>query len=414
MAEKAKRIKLKHRTLDNDIKFKGIFSYRELRIIGWACLIIAQLAVVFNLNMKINPASSAALSGWVSFFQFMSNFSLPLFLIANMAAILQKKNNFRNMFLFYGGVAAGMFLLGNVVVFHYGFRFMNAISPCTWGTAADIFGTLLPLLGKSGYIFNIFIDLFLCSLMFFFMNYNPKKYFQGKKIIWFRLFTIFPILYEVGSVIVKFYITFGYFTIPSYVFFLLTSKPPFMLLAFFLLVLVLKTGEIVHKKKYKKSNEEFNNHLETNAHSFLTSIHLSIIFLAVALLDVLVALLITYIYGYNIFPEGGMDFYLWVASQLQTIGIGGSTSLIPLIPIVLLFSYKKTPKNKKIDTFIPVVGVALIVFVLLEGIFEVITINLPAILQRIEDWINSHFGGGGDEPEPEPLRYIVSLIRSLK
>ena len=413
MAEKEKRIKLKHRTLDNDIKFKGIISYRELRIIGWICLVVAQLAIVFNLNIKINPNSAPALSGWVSFFQFMSNFSLPLFLVANMATILQKKDDLKRTLVFYGGVAALMFLIGNIVVFHYGFRFMNAISPCTWGDAAEIFGLLLPLLGKSGYVFNIFIDLFLCSLMFFFMNYKPNKCFQGKKIIWFRLFTIFPILYEIGSVIVKFYISFGYFSIPSYVFFLLTSKPPFILLAFFLLVFILKTGEVIHKKKYKKSDEEFNNHLETNAHSLLTSIHLSIIFLVVALIDAVVTIIITISFGHSINPEANDEFYFYVANTLQSIGFGGSASLIPLIPIVLLFSYKKTRKNKKIDTFIPVIGVGLILFVFVEGFFEVITINIPIVMQRIEDWINSH-SGGGEEPPPEPLaRSVVYLIRSL-
>ena len=186
-----------------------------------------------------------------------------------------------------------------------------------------------------------------------------------------------------------------------------------MLLAFFLLVIILKTGEVIHKKKYKKSDEEFNNHLETNAHTLLTSIHLSIIFLVVALIDVIVTTIITVSFAHSINPEADEQFYFIIASTLQSIGLGGAISLIPLIPIVLLFSYKKAPKNKKIDTFIPFIGVGLILFVFVEGFFEVITINIPIVMQRIEDWINSH-SGGGEEPPPEPLaRSVVYLIRSL-
>ena len=176
MAEK--KIKLRDRTLKNDIKFKGPLSYRELRIIGWAFIVLAQIAVILNLNTKINPANGIYLNGWANFFQGLSYFSLPLFLVANMACIIQRRDNFKNMLLFYGGAALGMYLLGNFVVFHYGRGLMNSISPTTWGEAADLFGLLLPALGKNGYVFNIFIDLFLCSLMYFFLYYQPKKYFK--------------------------------------------------------------------------------------------------------------------------------------------------------------------------------------------------------------------------------------------
>ena len=93
MAEK--KIKLRDRTLKNDIKFKAPFSYRELRIIGWVFIVLAQIAVILNLNGKINPNSAPFLDGWANFFQSLSYFSLPLFLVANMACIIQKRNNFK-------------------------------------------------------------------------------------------------------------------------------------------------------------------------------------------------------------------------------------------------------------------------------------------------------------------------------
>lgn len=52
------------------------------------------------------------------------------------------------------------------------------------GSHAAAAESIKEIIAKSstGFIsFNIFIDLTLCTLVMFFINYNPKKYFQGKK-----------------------------------------------------------------------------------------------------------------------------------------------------------------------------------------------------------------------------------------
>ena len=413
MAEK--KIKLRDRTLKNDIKFKAPFSYRELRIIGWVFIVLAQIAVILNLNSKINPASAPFLNGWSNFFQSLSYFSLPLFLVANMACIIQKRDNFKNMLLFYGGAALGMYLLGNFVVFHYGRGIMNSISPTSWGEAADLFGLLLPALGKNGYVFNIFIDLFLCSLMYFFLYYDPKKYFKDKKKIWFRLMVLLPIFYEIGSMVIKFRITFYYMTIPSYVFFFLTSKPPFMLLAFLLLILLFKIDERKHIKKLNKSEKELKEHKKTNAHSLLVSIQMSIIFIIVTILDAIFSSIIFASVAVNMHALEDQALLSAIGKQLSNIGFFGSATLVILIPVFLLFSYKKEPKNKEIDKFIPIVGIGLILFVYVEGIFQTITHQLPIIIEKIKNI----FSGGGDTPPEEGegeelIRRIVHFIRSLR
>ncbi len=413
MAEK--KIKLRDRTLKNDIKFKAPFSYRELRIIGWVFIVLAQIAVILNLNSKINPASAPFLDGWANFFQSLSYFSLPLFLVANMACIIQKRDNFKNMLLFYGGAALVMYLLGNFVVFHYGRGIMNSISPATWGDAAYLFGLLLPALGKSGYVFNIFIDLFLCSLMYFFLNYEPKKFFQGKKKIWFRLMVLLPILYEIGSMIIKFRISFFYMTIPSYVFFFLTSKPPFMLLAFLLLISLFKIEERKHIKKLNKSEIELEEHKKTNAHSLAVSIQMSIIFVIVTILDIIVSFIVFASVAVNLHALEDQALLNYIANQLSDIGFFGSATLVILIPVFLLFSYKKKPKNKEIDKFIPIVGIGLILLVYVEGIFQTTIHQLPIIIEKIKNT----FSGEGDTPPEEGgggelIRRIVHFIRSLK
>ena len=46
--------------------------------------------------------------------------------------------------------------------------------------------------------------------------------------------------------------------------------------------------------------------------------------------------------------------------------------LLAIIPLVLLFDYKKTYKNNMIDIVIPIAGVAMVVLVYLEGGFQII------------------------------------------
>ena len=404
---KPKRIKLSERTLENDIKFKGVLSYRHLRILGWIFLAIAQIAVVLTFNTKINPYAAAQSKAWANFFELFTSVPLPLFMIANIASIMQKKDDYKRLLLFYGGMAFGMYLLENFLVFHYGFRAMNSISPTTWGETSDIFGMLLPLMGQSSYAMNIFIDLFLCSLMFFFVNYTPKKYFQGKKIVIFRLFTLIPFIYEIASVIIKYNVTFVNFTIPSYVFFLLTSKPPFLLLAFLIIIVILKGYEHLSIKSGKKDKEFFIEHQKTNAHTLGVSIVMSVVFLIVAIIDFLVTILVTYLAAthHQVEPKQLIDTMLG-------IGLGGSLLMIPIIPLILLFSYKKTHTNSQMDMIVPLVGVGLIVLVYVEGMFEVITINMPYMLAKLKDI----FSGGGDEPPPDPgiINSISNIIRSIR
>ena len=67
------------------------------------------------------------------------------------------------------------------------------------------------------------------------------------------------------------------------------------------------------------------------------------------------------------------------------LGIGGAGILLPIAPVVLLFSYTRTHKNQLIDYLIPVIGVLLSIFVYLEGVYQA--------LQRIPNFLDRFLGG---------------------
>ena len=68
------------------------------------------------------------------------------------------------------------------------------------------------------------------------------------------------------------------------------------------------------------------------------------------------------------------------------------------------------------DMIVPLVGVGSIVLVYIEGMFEVITINMPYMIDRLKEIIDNIAGGGGDEPPPDPgiISFISNVIRSIR
>ena len=384
--DKKTRVPLKDRTLANDIKFRGFFSYRYVRILAWVLLVLVQIGVVVKFNIKVSPSSAAQLQWMVDASSYISDLPLALFLLANFAVIFQKRNNWKQLLMFYGGVAALLYIVGNVAIIHYGFGIVGTFfGKNDFLVEAKAFGTYLANLGNLGYTFNIFIDLFLCSLIFFFVFYTPKDGFKtDKKRLIFRLLIILPILYEIGSIILKYQVAMGAYQIPFFLFFLLTSKPPLMFLSFLAIVLFAKLFEL---KRIEKHSEEFAlEHAKTNAHSLRFSIMISIIFFVAAVIDLIV------FFGASVAVAVGLggddEAVINAMNVIQSLGFGNSFALLLIIPIVIFFSYTKTHKNPKLDKLVPIGGVGLIAFVFLEGFFQVFVCNVGPIVENLREIIN--------------------------
>ncbi len=58
---------------------------------------------------------------------------------------------------------------------------------------------------------------------------------------------------------------------------------------------------------------------------------------------------------------------MFVADGMLKIGIGGSSALVLAAPIMLLFSYTRTHKNTRIEMFIPILAIIVLIFVYLEA-----------------------------------------------
>ena len=67
---------------------------------------------------------------------------------------------------------------------------------------------------------------------------------------------------------------------------------------------------------------------------------------------------------------------------MNSLGIGQSLGLLLLSPVMLLFSYTRRHKHRLLDSFIPIVGIALIVMVYIEGFYQFIA-YLPEMISYL-------------------------------
>ncbi len=414
------RPKLRDRTPDNDIAYGGILSYRHLRLIGWVCMWFAQIAVIISINIKVNPASEAGLSGLLTFFKFFAPMPVILFMLANFANINFKKNKgWRHLFMTYGILAGGLYILANLLSFHYGFEFLMAFGHGHnfWSLTMD-YGAILANSGQMAYTLNVFIDLFLLCLLFFFADYTPKKGpFSGKKVVFFRLGVLFPILYEVAAIVLKYFMGIGDFYVPSFAFFLLPSKPPFVFFAFVAVALALNISKRRYIVKFGHTTAEWDAYSSTKAHTLKVSIMIAVIFLLTAIVDVIA--LFSVAIGVAIAnisaTEAAFNAELDKCVRgLFSAGFGGAITLVVIIPLVLLFSYKKTHKNPKIDIAIPVVAIAVIAFIYIEGVFQVLTRNVGPVVEKLKQWLLDTFGSGEEiAEESAESSSLASSVSSL-
>ena len=364
---KGNKIRLHERSLENDIKYRGPFSYRHLRMFGWLFLVLAQIATILNVAAKINPELDFGLITQV--ISTLSSLTVPLFLTANFSVILTSQKNYKPLLIKYAAL-----MLGTTLLFFYVYEhIIGGVFRAYLGSDDLIFEQTASLMIPNGFIaFNIFLDLFLCSLFMFLLNCRPKKHFQGKKVVWLRLLALVPVLYELGCIVLKGYAAMGSggFSLPVWAYPFLTTKPPVTFLVFIILAFYVKKRERVFLKN-EKTHEDFTAHMKTNYNSLRFSLYTSKIFLIAGLLDVILLFALPFVIGAD--PGHLEESYDPLFKAVQSSGFGDSIMLIPMIPFMLLFSYTRTHKNRLIDAVIPLGGIALIIAVYVEGSYQVLT-----------------------------------------
>ena len=391
---------------ENDIKFRGPLSYRHLRIAGWLFLLISQIGVILTIasNMNFYDFNPIVLNLLKS----ASSLMAPLFLFAAFSLVLTAKDGYRRLLITYTFGAIVMYLLFVVVFLHFGVGLLTALSS-DYQQAFNVAYQLVSFLNIGGaFSFNIFIDLLLCALVTFFINYRPTEHFQGKKIYIFRAFVILPLAYEIASITVKMLASSGVFAISPFVIPLLTTKPPVAFLLFVVLALFIKNREKFYIK-HGKTHEEYNAFLNTNVNRLHFALFLAFAIVAAVILDIVLAIGVLFIKVAAIPSDtdpAQMETAVLAAIQsTYNMGFGGCLPMLLIVPLIIFFDYTKAYKNKMIDIIIPAVGLGLIALVYVEGLFELIRYYLGRLAEKGQSL--------SDSSEPAPTSEAVNIIKNI-
>lgn len=365
----------------NDIKYRGPLSYRYLRVLAWVFFWMSQAGFVLTIVAQRDAYAAEHYPMAGPLLSLFSGAMTPLFLIATFATMLNGSKKIRNLLITYGFFAALVVILFELVYYRY---FLGTLSRATMSDP-ELFGTFLPSLAnlvskkKSlAFVCNIFIDLFLCSLFVCFIFYNPKKVFVGKKLIIFRLFALFPIFYEIASIVLKILVGFQTLTLPMAIYPFLTTKPPLTFVLFIALVFYVKRRE----KKFflsGKTEEEYRAFMNTNYNSWQFSKFTAKTILVIAIADLLIVFILSFVLTYTLSVSAEV-----AATSVTQAGFGKSTTVLWAIPFVLLFSYSRTHNSPMLDVGIPVAAIIILVLMYLETIYQ--------LADQFPDLINGLFG----------------------
>ena len=100
------------------------------------------------------------------------------------------------------------------------------------------------------------------------------------------------------------------------------------------------------------------------------------------------------------FDPSGEDTIFLAITNAYNMGFGKCLLMVFIIPLIIFFDYTKTYTNKKIDLFIPIVGIGLLAILYIEGLFEIAKAYLADMARKAKEAEES----GG---------LIISYIRNI-
>ena len=385
-----KRRKLHEISINEDIRYRGPLSYQHFQMLGWLCIVLSVVLAMLKLGGKLDEGLMKGTAGLQNVLVYVTSLSLPFLLIANFSKILNNAEGYKKQLIRNGAAALAIFAVSA------GF-FSRYVIGATGKLVTDpedilpVMTELFRATNQSGFVaFNLFIDLFLCTLFMYFLNARPKRVLTGKKVLILRVLALLPLAWEVTSWIIKWKSAQGSITLPFWVFPLLTVKPPVTFAVFVLLAIHMKTREL-RFRRHGRSHEEYLAFLQTKRNSMHFSIYLAVALVLAALVDIIILIILM---GHQ---AGSIETltndvetrFMEFSRAAIAVGFGESLPLLFVAPVMLLYSYTRVPKNKMISTLIPAVGIVLIMLVILEGVYQGLgylpfeRFNLVEVLQQI-------------------------------
>lgn len=311
--------------MQNDIHYRGFLSARTMRILGYTLILLTQFfIIVVSLSEELNFPKW--LVNIAESYEYIAPLSLPVLCFAFFSMIISSRDNIKQCMLRYLIISVLIYL--SIILFfdRYLIGFISVISEDYAGARATAEAFVMSLFG-SVINYNIFVDLFLFALFFFFLICKPKCIKTKKSLIAFRCLALIPVAIVLTTAVLYALHNLGIITLPLEVLPILPCRSITIYVIYFAIVIAIKIRQMRMEKK-GITEEQYKAYLYSNRNSLRFSVFSSVIILIVCFVDLLIALL---------FP------------QAELIGLGVSYSMVTVIPIILCFSYTKQPKSLIVD-----------------------------------------------------------------
>ena len=366
-----RRIKRLHEvTAADDIRYCGPLSYQGFQALGWACIVASVLRLILAIGGSKDPRLYADTEALMDVLAYLVPLPLPFLLIANFSRILNNSEGYKKQLLRNSLAAAAVFGVSWLFFSRYvvGLAMQVVKQP---EQVQSLMNDFFAKHNRHGFVaFNLFIDLFLCTLTMYFLNAHPKRVFTGRKVIILRLFVLLPIACEAASIWLKIQSALGNIVLPFWSFPLLTVKPPMPFLLF-LFLSVHMSGREMRFRKHGRTHEDYLEYLKTNRNAFHFSICLVIAMVIATFLDFILAGWVSRIIaGISGIPVENSEQYGSCLLAAKAAGFGQSWPLLLAAPVVLLYSYNKVPKRPLISILIPLAAIVVIILLVFEAVYQ--------------------------------------------
>jgi hypothetical protein len=359
-----KRKKIFEYTLENDMNYIGPLNIRLLRVVGWVFILLSAIGSTMSLLHLMTKSGYHNTPEIVfSILSIFSKCAIPIFVIARFSYVLQRRDDFHKLLAFYALFIFGIAFAFLANYYYYLLNLGKAFFFQTYKETATLFKSAILSYVYKGKSLNVFVDLFLYTSFAYFMLYVPKNHFKGNKLIYFRLFALFPVLYHILMVLIKFLSIYGVFEFPVPLFPFLPTNSIITFIAFVFVVIFMKRRKRIYQKYSENDYEEFK---QTKAYSWYFSKSLALIFLIFGLIDIFIFLILEI--PSNAAAENP-DLVTNLTNIKNSIGVGEGFSMILIIPIILLFSSTKKHKPQTVDYFMPIVAIGVIAFAIFNIVF---------------------------------------------
>lgn len=341
----------------NDIKYQGPIGIFGMRVISWLFFVCANISVAINLWNQIFNIKPPSVEQ--NFFALLGGMALPCFILTAFFHIMKNSHRCKFLLVYHGILSVLFSAFFYVIILHYCASLYSAFDQTSYRSLFSAGNRFLQWFhGTTGtiYSFNIFIDLFLYTLLVFFWLNEPPEFFQNKKRL-FRFLALLPILYELAFCILRVLQTMGLYRIPFILYIWMPTKAPLVFLAFLRILFML----IRQKKRFFKQGgnpKEYQSFLSTRKNSLLFSQIVAKNFALFGFLDFVLFLIFSILREQL---ESETCQFL-----MEGLRLGKSLDLLLFSPFVLLFSYNRENKLASSEKLIPVGGAVMVIMVYIE------------------------------------------------